>query len=193
MKKLLCFLLCSFLLLTNKGTALEESFLIRRAYLELTNHIPTITEMEWYCVYNTNAYETAVDWLINTSNRKWKDVPDNYIKLILTSDNFKNSPKIKLSDEEIYQNLFYITGLKKEISESTIKEASKLLIKWAIESGNTETESIDYMCMALMNRCSNLEEINILTKILKDSIKSEDDTWLDILNTILTFDDARTK
>lgn len=172
--------------------ALEESFLIRRAYLELTNHVPTVNEIEWYCVYNNNGYELAVEWLIN-NNKNWKDVPKNYIKLILNSNEFKNNKKIALSKHEIMQNLFYITGTKGEINNENIKKAYLMLARWALDISNSETEAIDYICTALMSRNSNLEEIRVLNKILISSKKSDQDTWIDIISIILEFDDVKTK
>jgi hypothetical protein len=63
----------------------------------------------------------------------------------------------------------------------------------AIECGGTETEIMDYMANSLMCRSTNLEENNILSKIIKESRKNENDTWLDVLNAILEFEDVKTK
>jgi hypothetical protein len=68
-----------------------------------------------------------------------------------------------------------------------------MLVKWALDVSNSETEAIDYICTSLMSRNSNLEEINILNKMLRNSSKSEEETWLNIVNTILNFEDVRTK
>jgi hypothetical protein len=191
-KKLLCFLLSINLILNCTSLAIDESFLIRRAYLELRNHVPTANEIEWYCVYNTNGYELAVEWLVD-NNTNWRDVPKEYIKVILNSKEFKERKKNVLSEYDVLKNLFYITGTKGEINNSNIRKASLMLVKWALDVSNSETEAIDYICTSLMSRNSNLEEINILNKMLRNSSKSEEETWLNIVNTILNFEDVRTK
>ena len=193
MRKILCFLLALLMLAPIKITAKEsDSFVIRRAYIDVIGVVPTTQEIEWYCVYNNDGYNLALDWLMNH-----KDYGCNghivYTKEFLMSTEYKNSPKVKIEKKQVYKNLLYVTGIKEELSLDSISKAQTRLIQNAIACGDGDTEVIDYMCNALMSRDSNLKEANELTKIIKESKKNELDTWRDVLNVILRFDDVNSK
>lgn len=193
MRKFICFFLaCSFLAINKINAAEDESFIIKRAYLDTIETIPTQTEIEWYLVYNNNGYEIAVDWLLTNKNYKW-NIPKEYAKILLLSKEYQHLPKMLLNKIQIRKNLLYVVGMDQEPTIENVEAAKLSLIKMAIESGGTETEIMDYMANSLMCRSTNLEENNILSKIIRESSKKENDTWLDVLNTILEFEDVKTK
>lgn len=193
MRKFICFFLaCSFLVLNKINAAEDVSFIIKRAYLDIIEVIPTQTEIEWYLVYNKNGYEIAVDWLITNKNYKW-NIPKEYAKILLLSKEYQHLPKMLLNQLQIRKNLLYVVGMDQEPTIENVEIAKLSLVKMAIESGGTETEIMDYMANSLMCRSTNLEENNILSKIIRESSKNENDTWLEVLNIILQFEDVKTK
>jgi hypothetical protein len=192
-RKFICFFLACSFLVTNKVNANEdESFYIKRAYLDTIEKIPTIEEIEWYLVYNTEGYKLAVDWLVQNKDYKW-NIPKEYAKILLLSKDYHNLPKMLLDKLQVRKNLLYVVGMDQEPTIENVEIAKLSLIKMAIECGGTETEIMDYMANSLMCRSTNLEENNILSKIIKESRKNENDTWLDVLNAILEFEDVKTK
>jgi hypothetical protein len=192
-RKFICFFLACSLLITNKINANEDqSFYIKRAYLDTIEKIPTIEEIEWYLVYNTEGYKLAVDWLIQNKDYKW-NIPKEYAKILLLSKEYHNLPKMLLDKLQIRKNLLYVVGMDQEPTVENVEIAKLSLIKMAIESGGSETEIMDYMANSLMCRSTNLEENNTLSKIVKESRKNENDTWMDVLNAILEFEDVKTK
>ena len=191
-RKLICFLLALLMISMKVNAKDNDALLIRRAYLDTIGIVPTSQEIEWYCVYNNNGYEVALDWLIK-HHEYGRHSHVIYTKEYLMSKEYKNAPKAKIGKKQVYKNLLYVTGTNEELSLDSISKALSRLIQYAIASSNGDTEVIDYMCEALMSRSSNLEEINKLTKIIKDSKKNEFDTWIDVLNEILTFEDVNSK
>jgi hypothetical protein len=192
-RNFICFFLACSLFLTNKINANEDgSFIIKRAFLDTIEKIPTIEEIEWYLVYNNNGYELAVDWLITNKNYKW-NIPKEYAKILLLSKEYHHLPKMVLNQLQVRKNLLYVVGMDEDPTIENVEHAKLRLVKMAIECGGTETEIMDYMANCLMCRSTNLEENNVLSKIIKESSKDENDTWLDVLNTILEFEDVRTK
>lgn len=192
-RKFICFFLaCSFLVLNKINAAEDVSFIIKRAYLDIIEVIPTQTEIEWYLVYNKNGYEIAVDWLLTNKKYKW-NIPKEYAKILLLSKEYQHLPKMLLNQLQIRKNLLYVVGMDQEPTIENVEIAKLSLVKMAIESGGTETEIMDYMANSLMCRSTNLEENNIISKIIRESSKNENDTWLEVLNTILQFEDVKTK
>ena len=193
MRKFICFFLaCSFLIINKINANEDESFLIKRAYLDTIEKIPTQSEIEWYLVYNKNGYELAVDWLIMNKNYKW-NIPKEYAKILLLSKDYLHLPKMKLNQLQIRKNLLYVVGMNQEPTVENVEVAKLSLVKMAIESGGSETEIMDYMANSLMCRSTNLEENNALSKIIRESSKNENDTWSEVLNAILEFEDVKTK
>ncbi len=193
MRKFICFFLaCSFLIINKINANEDESFLIKRAYLDTIEKIPTQSEIEWYLVYNKNGYELAVDWLIMNKNYKW-NIPKEYAKILLLSKDYLHLPKMLLNQLQIRKNLLYVVGMNQEPTIENVEVAKLSLVKMAIESGGSETEIMDYMANSLMCRSTNLEENNALSKIIRESSKNENDTWSEVLNAILEFEDVKTK
>jgi hypothetical protein len=192
-RKLFYFLLVCLFSLTSKVTAKDnDSFVIRRAYLDVLGFVPTIEEIEWYCVYNTNGYTLAIDWLLTCEKHKWI-IPKEYSRILLLSNEYKTSPKMRMPKQQVYKNLLYVTGSQMTVTPENVQKASVRLIESAIACSNGDTEIIDYMCESMMSRSSNLEENNKLSKIVKDSSKPEMDTWMDVLGEILELEDVNCK
>jgi hypothetical protein len=180
-------------ILTSKVNAKDnDSFIIRRAYLDVLGVVPTVEEIEWYCVYNTNGYSLAIDWLLTCEKHKWI-IPNEYSRIFLLSNEYKTSPKMRMHKQQVYKNLLYVTGSQMTVTSENVQKASVKLIESAIACSNGDTEIIDYMCESMMSRSSNLEETNKLSKIVKDSSKSEIDTWMDVLVEILELEDVNCK
>ena len=193
MRKLFHFLLVCLFILTSKVNAKDnDSFIIRRAYLDVLGVVPTVEEIEWYCVYNTNGYSLAIDWLLTCEKHKWI-IPNEYSRIFLLSNEYKTSPKMRMHKQQVYKNLLYVTGSQMTVTSENVQKASVKLIESAIACSNGDTEIIDYMCESMMSRSSNLEETNKLSKIVKDSSKSEIDTWMDVLVEILELEDVNCK
>lgn len=191
MRKLICFLLALFLNL-KEVTASDDPYVIRRAYIDVLGVVPTSQEIEWYCVYNTNGYTLAIDWLMTCDKQKWI-IPKEYSRIFLLSTEYKNSPKMRIPKQQVYKNLLYVTGSEMVVSPENVKKASIRLVENAIACSNGDGEIIDYMCESMMSRSSNLEEINKLSKIVRDSPKPEMDTWMDVLGEILELEDVNCK
>jgi hypothetical protein len=173
----------------------NTSTLIRKAYIDAIGVPPTIEEIDWYLVYNKDrSYELAVDYVINNPKCKW-NISKELAKLLLLSKDYKEQAKVQLLPEQIIKNLFYITGIDMNLSytEENKKIASCRLIQNAILCSDGETETIDYLANSLMSRGTNLEEINYLTKLIKNSTKSEEETWYNVLMEIMKFPEVNTK
>lgn len=179
--------------MTSKVTAKDyDSFMIRRAFIDVISVVPTLEELDWYMVYNTNGYEMAIDWLMNHKDYGcFGHVV--YTKEYLMSNQYKHAKKSKIEKTQVYKNLIYVTGSKMEITPENIRSASLKLIKNVVACRSSDTDIIDYMCESLMGRTSNLEEINKLTKLVKNSKKNETQTWLDVLDEILELEDVNSK
>ena len=192
MRKFFCFLLVLGFLNQGVTAKSDDSFIIRRAYIDVIGVVPTIEEIEWYCVYNTNGYEKAIDYLVNHKNYIW-EAPKETSKSLLLSDKYRTTPKSKIEKTQVYKNLCFTTGVGFEISPEKVSAARLKLVQSAMVCGDGETEIIDFMCLTLMSRTSNLEENSKLSKIIKNSKKNEEDTWLDVLDEILEFEDVNSK
>lgn len=180
------------LALASKLQAKDESFLIRRAYIDTIGVVPTIEEIEWYCTYNTNkSYEVAVHYLINHPKCKI-NTPRRLLKLLLLSSDYKNRDKMPMIREQIIKNLFYVVGMGdvSDYSDNIYKTACYKLIDSALNYGDDPADAIDYMANCLMSRSTHLKEINDLIKIYKDSNKPERDALFDVLSVLLTFEDV---
>lgn len=197
MRKLF-FLVLLFLMVSSKMlTAVEDdSFLIRRMYLDVLGRVPTTEEIEWYCVYNKNGYTLAVDWALSISNNRMKHYPKDEAKEILLSIDYKNYKKVPLSKEQLQKNIMFSVGDGDlSLTEENYKKSSLKLIRFALDSSDSETDAIDYICNKLMARSTNIDEANYLFRYFKDKRKtsSEEESWLSILDQILLLPDVRMK
>lgn len=173
----------------------DDSLLIRRAYLDVLGVVPTITEIEWYCVYSNNGYELAVDWLLSNDNYKL-DIPKDQAKKYLLSEEYRNLKKRKLTEEELNKILIYISGYKNiPTTSENVKLASIRLVTDALNPEIQNYTPMDYLANNLMSRSLTVKEENDLNKILREAEKTNNelDSWLIVLNNILQLEDVKTK
>ena len=168
--------------------------LIRRAYIDTLGVPPTVTEMDWLFVYNKGkSYEVAVNYLISNPRFKW-NMPKNLAKILLLSNDYRSLPKFPMLPEQVIKNLFYLVGIDNlAYTEENIKTACYKLINIAMVCSDGDTETIDYLAVSMMGRTTNLDEINHLSKIIRNSNKSEKETWYDVLQEIMGFPDTINK
>ncbi len=195
-KLILLVLVCLFCSKDVVEASNDDTFLIRRAYYDTLGVFPSYVEIEWYCIYNSdNPYEVAVNWLINNPSNKW-NIPKNYMKMLLLSDQYKNQKMVEISREEVYKNLFYMVGWKNlPITQENIKICSLKLIEFAFKCADNPLDIIDYFTNTLISRSTNVKEANQLMsyyKSIKDT-KPEIEVWLSVLNEVLKFDDIKLK
>lgn len=196
MKKITFIALICLLILAAKVICSEdESFLIRRAYIDVIGVVPTAEEIDWYCVYSRNGYEMAVDWLLKHPNYSWDHVSKEQAKKILLSEEYKSFRKMPLSKDKLNKIILYIVGSSEKITDDSVKNASLKLIEEAKNSSNNDLEAIDYIAYKLMSRVTNMDEANYLNKFLKEKlkIKSEKEAWLDVFDQILHLQDVRNR
>ena len=158
MRKLI--FLVHFLLLITATSVAEiknETFLIRKAYLDILGTVPTPEEMEWYMVYNDNSYEKAIDYLIKHPKNKWIHLSNETSKNILTSKEYKEKRR-NLTPKQIENIISYVSG---DIYMNNILLYNKTkLVNDAIRTNTKELDIIDYLSNCLLCRSTNLEEAN---------------------------------
>ena len=179
-------IVCCALLLFTAGDikaieAKDESYIIRRAYLDVLGILPTLGEISWYCEYNTDSYRVAVDWLIA------KTGDDNKLRKLLLSKEYKEQKKTLIAKEKILENLFYLSGVPYKPGEQALLEVKALFISYSRESADTDIDAIDIMCNQLMSRASSVDEANWLLAVLRA------DGWIKTLDSILELEDVRCK
>jgi hypothetical protein len=167
--------------------------LIRRAYLDISGHVPTMEEIDWYCVYNQrNSYELAVDALLSRDHILWKQ-PKPWIKRMLMSDAYRDQEPVLV---DMKPQILYVVGMQSlEQTPENVKRAKMKLIEYAVMSSNNSDEVIDYLCNALMSRPSNLKEANMLSFKFSQASRVFDDVvaWMVVLEDILQLDDVKHK
>jgi hypothetical protein len=167
--------------------------LIRRAYLDISGHVPTTEEIDWYCVYHqNNSYEVAVDTLLSRDWILWKQ-PRHQIKRMLMSDAYRDQDPVPV---DMGPQIIYIVGwgdLQPDVLN--IKRAKMKLIEHALMCVDNTGDIIDYMCNALMSRSSNASEANMLEFKFAQASKvlGDDAAWMVVLDDILQLDDVRYK
>jgi hypothetical protein len=168
----------------------DESYFIRRAYLDVLGIVPTIDEIEWYCVYNTQGYFLAVDWLLQQPNTD----PETLAKMLYSSS-YKDTQRTALSDKKREEIIFYVVGKKHTSDKLKLKEAKLELIAAAKMCASGDLDVLDYMAYQLMSRTTKLTEANDLLAKLKSNlaIHNEQDAWLETLNYLLDMEDVRCK
>jgi hypothetical protein len=70
----------------------SESKLIRRAYIDITGVLPTVTEMEWFTVYNNDGYKLAVEFLLTDKMYKLSTPKEEMKKVLFSLMTFIISP-----------------------------------------------------------------------------------------------------
>lgn len=174
----------------------DESFLIRRAYLDVLGIVPTIEEMDWYLVYNVDGYDKAVKWLLSQPNYNWEGVPKETAEKLLKSKEYKQLKKFPLTKQQINKNLLYVSGMaNKPQTEENVKISKRIIVRNSLKAYNSTLDSIDYITNLLMSRSTNIIEANVLLKLYnkKSTQHSEEECMLIVLDELLELEDIKTK
>lgn len=169
----------------------EEARLIRRAYLDVLGVVPTAGELEWYCMYNTDGYGKAVDYILSSKVMKLAgDAALSRKRTELLSDEYKQAASVKLSEARLEDIIYYLSGYKGEHSAEALRKAKLALIAHARVYEDGELEAIDRMSLGLMGRVTKLDEANSLLRILRCGldVMSEEESWLNALEQLMTFE-----
>ena len=176
------FLLCLMFCFAASGPA-EEPFqreirLIRRAFLDVTELLPSPEEMDWYVVYNRNGYALAAEYLAQKSRGAWS-------RDHLLSSAYREAPDRLVPREILEKNVVYLAGLwRGEMSPGLFEAGSAKFIKDALEiASENPSNAIDWMVSSMTCRPASAEEENELFGIFnKVSIKA---TEMEALKTVL--------
>ena len=176
------FLLCLMLFSVASGSG-EEPFqreirLIRRAFLDVTELLPSPEEMDWYVVYNRNGYPLAAEYLAQKSRGEWS-------RDHLLSSTYREAPDQLVPKEILEKNVVYLAGLwRGEMSPALFEVGSTKFIKDALEiASENPSNAIDWMVSSMTCRPASAEEENELFAIFnKVSIKA---TEMEALKTVL--------
>jgi hypothetical protein len=191
---LLTALVAGSLLFASTG---DESRIIRRAYLDILGTVPTITEIEWYCVYNKhNSYKLAVEYLISRPGAGLKGICDkDELRKTLLSKEYREAKREQLTIKKVHEMVMYQAGIRGEANEANVLKAKISLIENAMSDESTDSDTIDHMALQLMSRSTNLEEANLLLATLRAFRKglSEETAWVKTLDRMLVLDDVASK
>ena len=196
MKRTICILLLFLLLSLSDlfpGDYRDDSYIIRRAYIDVLGIVPTIDELDWYCVYNKDGYGIAIEWLINRPGAKLKDVTDKEkLRLVLVSEKYKKETGSVVSRKKLDEIICYLAGVAGETSIELVSKAKLQFIANARAAQDGDLDAIDRMALQLMSRVTSVDEANHLLRILRCGLEtvSEERAWLNILEQLLTFEDV---
>jgi hypothetical protein len=171
----------------------DESYIIRRAYIDVLGIVPTVEEIEWYCVYNsTSSYKTAVEWIINHPNYKWDETIGD-ARTYLHSDLYKSLKKMPIAKKRMNEIIIYVAGDKHEATEENVNKSIVKIVKQAIQATDSDLDAVDYITNRLMSRVTNKEEANYLMSFLREKKKtlSEENAWKELFKEILSLEDVR--
>lgn len=169
----------------------DEAYLIRRAYLDILGVVPTISELEWYCEHNNDGYNKAVDYLLGSSAmRLVGDAEVARKRAFLMSSNYKQGAKVLLPNGKLDEIIKYLVNY----SGDTAK-AKELFINYARAYEDGDLDAIDRMALQLMGRVTTVDEANRLLRVLRcgAEILGEMESWRNVLEQLLIFDDVRNK
>ena len=190
----LCLILCIIcgFLINGLIAKEDESYLIRRAYIDVLGVVPTAEEIDWFCVYNNDSYRLAVEWILQNPSYKWDEVKGD-ARVYLHSDLYKTLKKMPISKKRMDDIILYVAGDTHETTAENVQKSKKKIINNAIESSLDDVEVIDYICYRLMSRVTHLNEANYLVQKFKEfrKTKSQDESWLELFNEILLLEDVR--
>ena len=164
---------------------------IRRAYLDVTELLPTQEEIDWYIVYNKDGYPLAVDFLVpKAQNPTWT-------KQHLISNEYLTLPEELIDRPTLDKNVVYLAGLwKGEMSESLKEAGAEKFIKDALLASDEKTaDAIEYMINQLTCRPSTATEENEFIDIYNKVSLKEDEmsAWKTVLLHILEMHDCKYK
>lgn len=168
----------------------REIKLIRRAFLDVTEFLPSPEELDWYVVYNRDGYPLAADYLAQKSGGKWT-------REKLLSPAYRDAPDQLVPREVLEKNIVYLAGLwRGEMSPAIFEEGCKKFIKDALEiASENPAHAVDWMVSALTCRPASAEEENQLSAIFnKVSLKAtEQEALRTVLLHILELHDCKYK
>ena len=187
---LLCLMLFSAALEAAEDPLHREIRLIRRAFLDVTELLPSPEELDWYVVYNRNSYALAAEYLEQKSQGKWS-------REQLLAPAYREAPEQLVPKEVLEKNVVYLAGLwRGEMSPNLFEEGSAKFIKDALEiAGDNPSNAIDWMVNSLTCRPSSAEEDNDLSAIFnKVSLKATElEAWRTVLLHIFELRDCKYK
>jgi hypothetical protein len=203
MKKDLCiFAIFAFICLSDifPGQNDDDSYIIRRIYLDVLGVVPLPNEIDWYCVYNDNGYALAVEWVLSRPREKWtrgwQEMTVEDVRKTISSQKYKSFKKMPLSREQLNKQLCYLAGQEYSEDYSCVTQARGKLIKYALESTDNDVEAIDYLAYQMMSRVTTTDEANYLNSRLKEykrANKSEHAAWENLLDELLGFEDVKNR
>lgn len=178
-----CFFLLCLMLSATLSASAEEPFqreirLIRRAFLDVTELLPSPEEMDWYVVYNRNGYALAAEYLAKKSQGKWSQEQ-------LLSPAYREAPERLVPKEILEKNVVYLAGLwRGEMAPGLFEAGSAKFIKDALEiASENPSNAIDWMVSSMTCRPASADEENELFAIFnKVSLKA---TEREALETVL--------
>jgi hypothetical protein len=176
---LLCLLVFTLSPVAAEDAQRREIRLIRRAFLDVTEFLPSPEELDWYVVYNqNNSYPLATEYLANKSAGKWS-------REHLLSAEYREAPEQLVPKDVLEKNVVYLAGLwRGEMSPEIFEQGAAKFIKDAMEIGSENpSHAIDWMVTAMTCRPATAQEENHLSAIFnKVSLKA---TEMDALKTVL--------
>lgn len=171
----------------------DESYIIRRAYIDVLGIVPTVDEIEWYCTYNSNnSYKVAVEWIVNHPNYRWDETIGD-ARSYLHSDLYKTLKKMPIPKKRMNDILVYVAGDAHEATEENVNKSINKIIKQAIQATDNDLDAIDYITNRLMSRVTNKDEANYLNTFLREKKKTltEEKAWKELFKEILSLEDVR--
>jgi hypothetical protein len=173
----------------------HESKLIRRLYLDAIGTIPTPEEIDWYCIYNKDAYQSALDYIISFKPSKFTPRYRNkskyeLLEIFTRKDYFYPEVKRFNSSKNIEDMIRYASG----IPDRNIEDCKNKFVRDSLVVSEDYIDAADYICMWLMSRNTNLEEANRLNAIAK-KMKGEKSEKImrALLDEIVKFEDVVTR
>lgn len=174
----------------------DDSYIIRRAYIDVLGTLPTIEEMEWYCVYNTDGYRLAVDWLLSNPVYLRKSNGDSQaLRELLLSQEYKTKPKVPFSRDNLLAAVFYFVREEYSTEPEKQRKAKLKFLNCARAIASDDLDIIDIFANQLMSRSTRVAEANQLLTCLKNyrALASEDEAWLAVIEELFKLEDVRSK
>lgn len=165
----------------------KETFLIRRMFLDIINRPPTPQEIDWFCEYNKNPYDRAVQF-ITEECKEHRAVKVDAVYLL--SEEYKNKPTTPLTKQEKIEILFYLNGFDKNTQQTpeTVYKCYDKMIESALDGVFNITDAFDYIANLLLCRTTSVQEINDIIEIYN---KTNIHPWYDVIDYILNLDDFK--
>lgn len=174
---LVLFLQLCFVGVCFSADKLTETKLIRRAYIDMLGVLPTVTEVEWFTVYNNDGYKMAVEFLLSKTSKE-------EMRILLSSEEYEQNNDRILNIEEVMCIFLYLSG--KKVGDISFSQAKQNLANNAVLCSSSDSEIIEYLCNALLCRDSNLQEANLIERYIRSS-SNDKELWVGVIDLIITF------